>query len=45
MFVCATEGMEKMVKERKMVEILIRKEKLNIYIFRNVLKLASENIV
>lgn len=43
MFVCATEGMEKMVKERKMVEIFTGKEKRNIYIFRNVLKLGSEN--
>lgn len=45
MFVCATERMEKMVKERKMVETLIRKEKWNIYIFRNILNLASENIM
>lgn len=44
MFVCATEGMEKTV-ERKMVEILIRRQKRNIYIFRDVLKLASKNIV
>lgn len=30
MFVCTTEGMKKTVKARKMVEILIRREKWNI---------------
>lgn len=31
MFVCATEGREKTVTERKMLEIIIRKEKWNAY--------------
>ena len=45
MFVCAAEGMEKTVEERKMVEILIRKEKWDIYVLRNILKLASKCIL
>lgn len=45
MFLCETEEKEKTVKERKMVEILIRKQRWNVYIFRNLLKLASENVV
>lgn len=45
MFVCASEGMKQMVKERKMVKLLIRKEKWNIYIFRNIQKFSSESII
>lgn len=45
MFVCTSKGMEKMVKERKMVEIIIGKEKWNIYIFRNTQKFSSGSII
>lgn len=45
MLLCVTEGIEKMVEERKMAEKCVRTEKPNIYVFGNILKLASEDIV
>lgn len=44
MFVCETEGIKKMAEERKMAEKCFRTEKPNIRVFRNMLKLASEDL-
>lgn len=45
MFVCETEGIEKMAEERKMAEKCVRTEKPNVCVFRITLKLASEYLV